>query len=444
MAKVRKKEAIENFRDMLRLKTVSYSVAEKGKTDDAAFRHFQELLAERFPYTADIGEWRKIGPYGILIRIPGKTEGHSSVLMAHMDVVPADPASWHSDPFGAEMRDGRIWGRGSLDTKGSLCSIMEAVEYHLACGFVPKHDIWLSFGGEEEVSGPCCPAIVDELERLGVYPDLVLDEGGSMIPEGVPGLRKQMAMIGIAEKGVAVYELTITGNGGHASVPPKTTVIGRLSKAAEAIESSRMPARISGPIRQMFSALAGEVPFYERPVFAHPELAAPAISAAASYLGGTFNAMVRTTFALTMVHGGSAPNVLPGKAALTVNARLLEGDTVESVRQHLERLVRKYGVEVKVISGSDPSPVSEVGGEAWQLLTGVIRKTWPGAVIAPYQMNGGTDGRFMSRISDHVYRFLPMIMTKEERAAVHGADESIAVEKFFTMIRFYIRLVSQL
>ena len=435
---------------MLRLRTVSYSGVEKALTDEAEFRRFKALLKERYPYIKEKGTWREIGSYGLLIRIPGRGAARPSVLMAHMDVVPAEAELWQTDPFGAELKDGRIISRGALDTKCTLCSVMEALEGHLADGFVPEQDLWLSFGGEEEVSGACCGMIVDELERLGVHPDLVLDEGGSVIPEGLPGVPGMAAVVGVAEKGVATYEISLAGPGGHASVPPKSTVIGSLSRAAAAVEAFHFPARLSTPVRKMFRSLADEVPFFEKPVFAHPEAAAPFVSAAASRMGGTFNAMVRTTCAVTQIQGGSAANVLPERASFVVNARILEGDTVESVRRRLESIMSETGKKrlepfrIRTISGSEPTETSDTDCEAFRKLVGVIRETWPGAVVAPYQMNGGTDGRFMCRLTDHVYRFSPMIMTKEERAMVHGTDESIAEETYFTMIRFYAKLIGKL
>ena len=440
--KLKKSQILENFRAMIRLRTVSFD--DEARTDREEFRRFRELIKNRYPAVFSRGEGWVVGEYGVLIRIPGKSADNPSVLMAHYDVVGAGE-DWDFDPFGAELRDGRICGRGTLDTKCTLCSILEAVSYHLENGFVPERDIWLSFGGEEETCGATCGEIVSHLQSLGVKPSFVLDEGGSVIPEGLPGLRREAAMIGIAEKGTVNYLLSIQcAGGGHASVPPKSTVIGRLARAAVAIETHPFPARLSTPVKLMFRELAAETPFYERPVFSHPELMAPAISAAASALGGTFNAMVRTTCAVTIMEGRSAFNVLPDRAVMGVNVRLLEGDTIESARRYLMKIVGDPKIRVDVIAGSGPSPVSDINCREYKLLKETISQIWPRAVVAPYQMNGGTDARFYSRLTDHIYRFSPMVMTKEERASVHGRNESIAEDKLFTMIRFYIRLIEKL
>ncbi len=441
--KLKKEQVLDDFRSMIRLKTVSHD--DGSLTDREEFRKLRALIKERFPVLFERGEGWVIGEYGVLIRIPGKSESDPSVLMAHMDVVEADGGGWTHDPFGAEISGGRIYGRGTLDTKCTLLSILQAVSFRLANGFVPEHDIWLSFGGEEETCGPCCREIVSFLRERGVKPAFVLDEGGSVIPEGVPGLRKQAAMIGIAEKGTANYMLSIRKEGGgHASVPPKSTVIGRLARAAVAIEKHPFPARLSEPVKLMFRELAPYVPVYERPVFEHPELTSPAIAAAASVLGGTFGAMVRSTCAVTIMEGHSSFNVLPDSAAMGVNVRLLEGDTVESAAERLRKIAGDPDISVDIIAGTDPSPVADIRCREYGILKDTIAGIWPGTVIAPYQMNGGTDARFYAELTDRIYRFSPMIMTKDDRSRVHGVDESIAIPTLFRMIRFYISLTGRL
>ena len=190
--KFNKRKIIDDFRAMIRLKTISSD--DPGKMDMAEFAAFRKLLVDRFPNIRAHADIREIPPTGILFRIRGESAEAPSVLMAHYDVVPADQEGWTCDPFGAEIRGDRIYGRGTLDTKGTLCSIMEAADRALSQGWIPKNDLYLSFGGEEEVSGETTGNIVDTLEREGVRPAFVLDEGGAVIPEGLPGLKKKAAI----------------------------------------------------------------------------------------------------------------------------------------------------------------------------------------------------------------------------------------------------------
>lgn len=428
---------------MIRLKTISHT--DPSQTDREEFLRFRALVRERYPALFEKGEGWGIDDFGILIRIPGKSSDRPSVLMAHYDVVDADASQWSFEPFGGEYRDGKILGRGTLDTKSTLCAILEAAEALCEDGFVPQQDLYLSFGGEEEVCGETCSKIVHFLKERGVRPAFVLDEGGAVIPEGVPGVKKQAAMIGIAEKGVANYAVSLElASGGHASVPPKHTAVGRLARAAVAIEEHPFPARISSAVACMFRYLAPEVPLPMRTAFLHPERLGAAISAGGTVLGGSFNAMVRSTAAVTVMSSQSSLNVLPTSAALGVNVRLLEGDTVESARKYLEKVIHDPQIRVDLITGSDPSPVSEIDCPEWENLTSVVRRVWPDTVVAPYQLNGGTDARFYAEISNHVYRFSPMIMSKEDRATVHGIDEAIDADVLMKTVYFYLKLIMTL
>ena len=441
--KLPRKRVLDNFTSMIRIRTIS---RESDNPDpDGEFARFRALLKERYPDVFLFGEATLIGETGLLIRIPGKSDAKPSVLMAHMDVVPAEAEGWTHDPFAAEIEDGRVYGRGTLDTKASLCAIMEAAQYCIASGFVPEEDLYLSFGAQEEISGPCCSRIVSYLEKKGVHPDFILDEGGAVIPEGLPGIPKEAALIGVAEKGLANFSVTIeSGTGGHASVPPKSTVAGRIAKAAREVETHPFPARLTGSIRLMFRELAPYVPAPFRPVFRNPEKAAPLISSGASFLGKSVSAMVRSTTAVTSIRSDAPFNVLPDKAEMIVNVRMIEGDTIESAGAHLKEVISDPEASIRFLNGSEPSGVSDICCDAYKKLSSVIESVWPGVVIAPYQMNGGTDSRFYEPISNHIYRFLPMRMTQEERDTVHGKNESIAVNTLLKMVVFYIRLIQQL
>jgi carboxypeptidase PM20D1 len=428
---------------MIQVKTVSHFDA--AETDEAEFEKFRKLLDRLYPVTGGIGQRRRIGRTGILYRIPGReTEGDPAVLMAHYDVVPAEASEWDFDPFSGEIKDGFICGRGALDTKCTLCAVMESVENLLKKGWRPKHTLYLSFSGEEEVEGSDADRIVKDFEAAGIRAAFVLDEGGAVIPEGLPGVKRPAAMIGIAEKGVANLELSVSGSGGHASTPPAHTAAGEIARAAAAIEAHPFPAQLTRPVLEMFRYLGEEVPGAAGAAFRKASLLSPAIRAAAVRMGGTFGAMVRTTAAVTVMQGSPSYNVLPEKAMIGVNLRLLGNDTMESACAYLKKAVNNPKIEFRYISGSNPSPVSDCEGDMWKMLTDTIHSTWPEALIAPYTLNGGTDSRFFHRISGCVYKFTPMEMSAEDRKCVHGRNEKIAAGRLLKMAVFYSRLLEKL
>lgn len=440
--RMKKEKIIEDFREMIRIRTISTENPEELDRD--AYVAFRAFLLERFPKLYEVADVFSVAPAGILYRIPGKSAEHPSVLMAHYDVVPVTEEDWTHDPFGAEMEDGRIYGRGTLDTKSTLWAIVESVENALLSGWVPLNDLYLSFGGEEETHGATTPNIVKYLKEQGVRPAFVLDEGGAVIPEGVPGLHRKVAMVGICEKGTANYMVSIRGKAGHASTPPKMTAASRLAQAAVRVSEYPFPVRLSPAVRQMFEELSKEAAFPVKQIFANARHLSPAFGIAADFLGGSTRAMVKTTAAVVILEAHSAFNVLPSSAAMGVNLRLVPGDTVETGAEYLKKAVRDEDIKVELIDGTNPTAISRTDCPQWQMLRRAVSHVWPDAAFAPYQLNGGTDSRYYHEISDYVYKFSPMEMTAAERATVHGAEESIGVENLLRVVVFYSRLLEEL
>ena len=449
-----------HLQEAIRFPTVSDF--DHSKEDEAAFAGLIDWLKETYPQIHAAAAFQKAGRRGLLFKISGGADGGEgeaplsgsgtadgrlggpAVLMAHYDVVPVEEEKWEEAPFSGLLKDGCIWGRGSLDTKGTLICILDAVEDALVSGWRPAHDLYLAFSGEEETEGASAERIVDVLEEAGVRPALVLDEGGAVIPEGLPGVKKTSAMIGIAEKGVANVKVTLRGPGGHASTPPRHTLLGRMAAAACAIEKHRFKGRITEPVEEMFGLIGRERGGAVGWAFRHVRLLSPAVVMAATKLGGTFNAMVRSSAAVTMMSGSPSYNVLPGEVSMGLNLRLLLGDTIESAVKELASVAGDPDLVFEVVSGSDPSPVSRAEGPAWEMLDRTVKEVWPGVLVAPYTLNGGTDSRSYHRISDHVYKFTPMVMEREERGTVHGDNEKIRLEALGEMALFYEKLVRQL
>ena len=163
---VDEKRALERFQDMIRLKTVSYP--DEKLEDPQAFADFQKLLAEAYPAVTKTCPREILGRRGMLYHWKGKSSAKPSVLMAHYDVVPVNENEWQEPPFGAVVKDGELWGRGTLDTKGTLHGVMEAAEMLIGQGFVPENDVYFAFGGDEEIFGGDAPAIVEELKKRGI------------------------------------------------------------------------------------------------------------------------------------------------------------------------------------------------------------------------------------------------------------------------------------
>lgn len=439
--KVNGDRAQQNLSTLIKFETVSN--ADYDKTDKAVFAAYRAKLKELYPNVTAASEYKELGNTAMLFKIKGKSSENPSVLMSHYDVVPVEEDRWQHPPFCGEIIDGVLWGRGAIDTKITMVGIMEALEDLLADGFMPENDLYLSFGGDEEVGGISAPAVVDYMEANGIKPALVLDEGGAVVDGVFPGVNKPIAVIGIGEKGIAQVEFTATSSGGHSSTPPVHTAVGKLAKTIVNLENKPFKAQVTEPVAGLFRKVGPHSPFALRMVFGNMWLFKGLLGRLASVLGGEINAMMRTTVAATMAQGSKQHNVLPNVATANVNVRLLNNVNQQQAQAHFDSVCSK-DVTCRFISYQDASPYASTESQAWHKVEKAVGDTWRDAIVSPYLMLAGSDSRRFSRICRDVYKFSAMALSKEERGLIHNDNERIAVEKIDQCVEFFHRLIVQL
>ena len=436
-----KDAAVDALAQLIRCKTISYS--DHSLEDDAEFEKLIGLLPTLYPNVFKTCSFDRLPDRGLLFKWSGKTAGDPAVMMAHYDVVPVNEENWDKPPFDAIIEDGCLWGRGTLDTKGTFNGVLFAADTLIAQGFQPEHDIYFAFSGGEEVNGKGAPNIVDWFEKNGITPAMVIDEGGAVVENVFPGVKQPCGLIGIAEKGMMNVQYRTKSAGGHASAPKPHTPVGVLAAACKKVEDHPFKAHIDGPAAKMFDTLGRYSSLLYRVIFANMWCFGWIIDLLGKTSGGEMNALVRTTSAFTQMEGSSARNVIPPEAKMVANMRLNPSDSVASAKAYLVKTVNDPNVEITVLESFEPSPVSEVDCPAWDKVASAVANTWRGCIVAPYLMVQCSDSRHYGKISNHVYRFSAMAMTAEERASIHGNNERITLQSIHKAVEFYIRLMKQ-
>jgi len=411
------------------------------------FRAFEEFLRREFPLVSRRLKWENPSPLGLLLTWepadPGNTQP-AVLLYAHYDVVPAGPdAGWSHPPFSGDLADGFVWGRGTLDDKGTLLGILEAAEGLLADGFQPRRTIYLAFGGDEETTGRLgAAAIAAVLAARGARLSCVLDEG-SFIAD-LPFVGRPAAMVGIAEKGFANVELVVEGGAGHSSTPGRGTPAGALAAVVAAVERRRFPPRLTPTVRRFFRALAPHAGGFLRLGLRFSRLLWPILRRRLS-ADPSMDALIRTTQAVTILRAGEKENVIPHLARAVINLRLLPGESSQSARERIERIARRnlrrpFMLKAEFLEGttrSEPVPESHPDPALWKIIEESIREICPTAVVAPFLVVVYTDSRKFVDLTACIVRLLPMVLGSTELTRIHAFDERISLENYGRMIRFY-------
>lgn len=440
-------EIVEKLSSALRFKTVSYT--EQSRIEYDQYEKFLEFLPQAFPTLFAAAEKEIISNYSIVLKLSGRNPAAQPVLLlAHYDVVPADESAWKYPPFEGRVVENALWGRGALDNKGPLITILQAAEEALEQGWQPERTVYFASGHDEEIGGAQgAKQIVRYFTQKGVHFHAVYDEGMTIVtPEVFSMVDRNVAFIGTSEKGHVDIEISAVGQSGHASMPPHSTAAGTVARAVSLLESKPFPARIIGPVAELFEYLAPHTRGFTRMVLQNSRLFAPVLKPLLQR-SHTSNALIRTTQAATMLQGSTKENVLPSRASAVVNCRILPGETIDEVVRHMQRVVNGLDVMIEPIvhlERNNPLPVSSIGEPGYRWLEASIQAVYPDTIVAPSIVLVTTDSRHFKDCSDNIYRFIPIILDKQLLGSIHSADERLPLENLNAAVKVYRRLLEQL
>ena len=432
------KRAEEKLGAMIRVPTVS-----KHEHEDLSdFYRYHAELERLFPLLHKHLE-KTVLNGTLLYRWKGSDETLLPVLfMGHQDVVPASDEGWSVPAYSGTVKDGCLYGRGALDCKGTMYVQMQAVEELLADGFVPKCDVYLEYSINEETGGDGAAAAMRYLRDKGIRFAFVLDEGGAVIEEAVPGMDRPYAVLGFTEKGYMDVKITARGKGGHSTTPPRKTPAARLYAFAGEIERKRPFKKvISSEVKQMFKQMAPSLPFGMRLLLGNIWLFEPLLKAVMPMVSPFGEALMATTCCFTQMKGSDAANVIPKEPYLIANLRCSAHQNCEESLKVLKKYGKKYGLEFEVLLQRDASAVSDIHSEAYKFVENTIRDHFPDVGTAPYLIMGGTDCRHFHALSDTALRFCPVRMNDAQNASCHAVDENVTVAALAEGVLFYKRLL---
>ena len=426
--------AISNYKSMYK------KLKEEKKDEVEKYLEFHKVLEELFPLVHK--ELQKTEIDGNLLYYwKGKSSEKPILLMSHQDVVPAE-GEWIHAPFSGDIADGKVWGRGTADTKCTVMAFLEAVEELLAEGFVPPTDVYLASSCTEEWAGDGAPKLVKELQRRGIRLFLLCDEGGAIITEPVGGIPGNFAMVGVFEKGKADVKFTAKSNGGHASAPSKGTPIARLCAFVNEVEKhSPFQKKMLPEVSAMFTSLAPYASFGLKLVLGNMWLFKPLLKAVLPKISAQAGAMLQTTIAFTMQSGSDAYNVIPQEATLGANMRFIPHQGEKESLEIIRNLASKYGLETEIIHSNDYTKPVDIHGEGYRLMEQVIAQTFPGLPSSPYVMTGATDAQFYSPVCDNCIRFAPVVYGPEQMKGMHGLNECMEYNCLPGAVQFYKNLI---
>jgi carboxypeptidase PM20D1 len=422
------------------------TVSSRFDPDRSKFLAFQDSLKPMFPHV--FASCEQAGPgSGLVLRLPanGTPKGDPILLMSHHDVVPASPEGWEHEPFSGDIdEEGRVWGRGTVDTKGSLFCELQALEELLASGWKNDCDVYITSSCTEEWSGESAPAIVQYLKDHNVHLGMLMDEGGMILEAPIAGVLGRYCVVGVLEKGYGDLKFIARGSGGHSSAPGKNTPLVRLGRFMAYVDKhSLFSTELTPTVKEMFGRMAPNMSFGMKLIFGNLWLFGPLLKKLMPSISPAGSAMMRTTCAFTTAKGADGLNILPSEAYVTANMRFIHHQPNEESIAIMKRYADKFNLETEVIYQDEPSKPVDYTCPTFKLLEKVAGEIYPGYDVVPYVMTGGTDAKYYGDVCDNALRFAPIEINVQQYGSVHSINENLDSTALVPAVDFYKEILRQ-
>lgn len=430
-------EYAERLSRMIQCRTVSV----KDSYDDTEFGKLRKVLEELFPLVTEKTEKMTFGDDCWIYKLKGKDETRNMMVMSHHDVVAeGDKALWKHEPFGGEIIDGDIWGRGTVDTKTPLFAEFSALEELLAEGYVPPCNLYIGSSHNEELGGDGIPLALKYFEEQGITFELILDEGGAIIDAPMAGINCRCAMLAVHEKGRYTLECRASEGDSHTGLTANTeTPVVRMSRFITEMNTKNVfIRRIYPEVKAMLEALAPYASFPMRLIFSNLWLFAPVLKVVIPKLNAQAGSMVGTACSFSSIKGGKFNEDNNKECFASCFMRCVDIEDQKQDIEAMKKVAAKYGVEIKEAeSGNEYHQPADFTRPQFDYVKQCIGEIFPQVGAVPFILPAGTDARHFSDICRCVVRFAPIDINNQQYASVHSPNENISVKAVGNAVAFY-------
>lgn len=422
-------EYAERLAEMIKCKTVSV----KGSYDDTEFAKLRNTVEKLFPLVHEKSERMIFGDDCWIYKIEGKDKNRNIMLMSHHDVV-AENGDWERSPFGGEIIDGIIHGRGTVDTKTSLFAELQALEELLSEGFIPECNLYLGSSHNEEIFGDGMPLAVEYFKKQGIEFETVLDEGGGIIDPPVDLVKCKCAMVATHEKGRRTLICTAKQGTTKAFTLNKKSPIARMSKFIAELESKNIfISRLHPEVKAMFEGLCPYMPFAARLVCANLWCFGGLIVKLAPKITSQAATMLGTTLTVTDIKGSNADK----SCTANIYLRFINAEDFEKDLEAIKRLAKKHGIEITDGATNESYVPADMNSKGFEYTNKCIGEIFPHIANSVYLLPAGTDARCFTEICPCTLRFAPIEMNNQQFDSVHNPNENLSIKAVGNAVVFY-------
>ena len=422
----------ERLSEMIRCKTVSV----KDSYDDTEFKKLRDTMKKLFPLVHEKAEKMTFSDDCWVYKIPGKDQNHNIMLMSHHDVVEVS-GDWKYDGFSAHIEDGKMYGRGTVDTKTPLFAEFSAIEELLSDGFVPECNLYIASSHNEELGGDGIPKANEYFKKNGIVFDVILDEGGAVIEPPLGGMKcDKCAMIAVHEKGRYYLNLKAEAANAHASLTSASsnTPVERMSMFINEITTKDIFIRRLNPqVVAMFEHLAPYCGFMMKLLFCNLWLFGPLLKKVMPKLNPQAGGLIGTTCTVNEIKGSTTDKRCTAKAFL----RPVDENDFKADLEKFREIAAKYDISVEEADGNEYHAPADMTKPQFEYTKNCIAKVFPQYPASPFILPAGTDARTLTDVCPCVLRFAPIRLSKEQLASVHAENENIDLDAVAAAVAFY-------